>query len=135
MPVYRVKVDCDHNGKKLAAGALLESASDLAISFPDRFSLQGSQAEVAVQQDVPLAAKSVAAVAAAAKEPIAPERKDVSDDDTWGIAALDHGVSVFHVDAKIANGGGYFLMSGDKAINDVGLAKNHVKAAILATGE
>lgn len=130
MPVYRVKIDSDHNGKKLAAGALLESASDLATSFPDKFALQGSQAEVSVQQDVPLAAKT-----AAKAEPAAPERTDVSDDTAWGIAALDHGITVFHVDATIAKGGGYFLMSGDTPINETGIAKNQVKAAILATGE
>lgn len=128
MPVYRVKTDSDHNGKKYAAGDLLESTSDLATSFPDKFSLQGSEREVAVQTDVPLAAKTAGA-------PAAPTRTDVSDDQSWGVAALDHGITVFHVKGTIADGGGYFLMKDDVAINETGLAKNQVKAAIIATGE
>ena len=129
MFVFCVKIDSDHNSKKLKAGDLLESQSALSDSFPDKFSLRGSQQEVAVQTDVPLVAKSASAAAA-----LAPQRTNVSDDAAWAVAALDHGVTVFHVDAKMADGGGYYLMSGDTAINEAGLAKNQVRAAILATG-
>ncbi len=126
MPVFRVKVDSDHNGRKYKAGDLIESKSDLANSFSDKFSLQGSQQEVAVQTDVPLVAQSAPAVASA------PDRTDVSGDAAWSVAALDHGVTVFHVDAKMSDGGGYYLLKDGVALNEAGLQKNQVRSTILA---
>ena len=142
MPTFRVvHPNTDHNRVKYNAGDLISSDDDLAGKFPDKFqAIGGNSGPVEVKQDVPAGQQLASSMEAinlniktADSVPTsgdAPELEDVSADTGWAEVAAKNAITVKHSDKTIAKGGGYFLFDGETQINEVGLAKGRVLAAI-----
>ena len=141
MPTFRViNPNTDHNRVKYNAGDLIASDDDLAGKFPDKFqAIGGNSGPVEVKQDVPAGQQLASSMEAinlniktADNAPVsdAPELDDVSADDSWAEVAAKNAITIKHSSKTIAKGGGYVLFDGETQINEVGLAKGKVPAAI-----